>query len=43
MLEGLLSIIMLKNDPEYENLNDRDTVNDAKNIRKNEKGCILVG
>ena len=42
-MEGSLTIIKLNDNPEYEISNDRDTVNHAETIQKNEIAYLLEG
>ena len=42
-MEGSLPIIKLNNNPEYKISNDRDTVNHAETIQKNEIAYLLEG
>ena len=42
-MEGSLTIIKINDNPEYEISNDRDTVNHAETIQKNEIAYLLEG
>ena len=42
-MEGSLTIIKINDNPEYEISNDRDTVNHAETMQKNEIAYLLEG